>query len=85
MGKSIKDYIKSGRISKDRVKELSSKSTDFLKKELSDGEKVCNDYYCNSFFIQKYEDDESFMKTGDAILAENAVIELILNKRKANG
>lgn len=73
--------IHKGRITQDRVDELKKMSTEKLESELEDGMQIMEEYYGNTFYIQKYEDDESFMKAGDGISAENSIISLILESR----
>ncbi len=74
--------IHRGRITQDRVDELKKMSTEKLEEGLEDGMQVMMDYYGNTFYLQKYEDDESFRKAGDGISAENAIISQILEERK---
>lgn len=73
--------IHKGRITQDRVDELKKMSTEKLELELEDGMQIMMDYYGNGFYLQKYEDDESFMKAGDGISAENCIISAILESR----
>ena len=73
--------IKQGRISEERVDELKKISTEKLESELEDGEQIMDEYYGNTFYIQKYEDDESFRTAGNHISAENSIISLILKDR----
>lgn len=73
--------IHKGRITQDRVDELKKMSTEKLELELEEGMQIMMDYYGNGFYLQKYEDDESFMKAGDGISAENCIISAILESR----
>ena len=73
--------IHQGRITKDRVDELKNMSTEKLESELKDGEQIMEEYYGNTFYLQKYENDESFIKAGNGISAENSIISLILKDR----
>ena len=74
--------IRQGRITTDRVDELKKMSTEELEYDLAAGEQVMEEYYGNTFYLQKYEDDESFIKAGDGISAENSIISLILKDRE---
>lgn len=77
----IEELIKQGRLTETRVVELKKLSTAKLEEELEDGMQVMMDYYGNGFYLQKYENDPSFLETGSKISAENAVISQILEER----
>ena len=77
--------IEQGRITEDRIDELKKMSTEELEYDLADGEQVMEEYYGNTFYLQKYEDDESFIKAGNGISAENSIISLILKDREKSG
>lgn len=77
--------IEQGRITEDRIDELKKMSTEKLELELDDGEQIMEEYYGNTFYIQKYENDESFIKAGNGISAENSIISLILKDREKSG
>ena len=74
--------IEQGRITEDRIDELKKMSTEKLELELEDGMQIMEEYYGNTFYLQKYEDDESFITAGNHISAENSIISLILKDRE---
>jgi hypothetical protein len=78
----IDSLIKVGRITQERVEELKKMSTEQLESELADGMQIMEDYYGNGFYLQKYENDQSFIEAGSSISAENTVIDEILVSRK---
>ena len=73
--------IEQGRITVDRIAELKKMSTEKLETELEDGMQIMEEYYGNTFYLQKYEDDKSFRTAGNHISAENSIISLILKDR----
>ena len=77
----IKELIEQGRLTETRVGELKKLSTSKLEEELEVGMQVMMDYYCNGFYLQKYENDPSFLEIGSQISDENAVISQILEER----
>lgn len=73
--------IAENRITQKEVDELLAKDNKTLIESLTDGENAYNDYYGNMYYMQKYEDDETFIKAGDSLLIGNTIIRLILEKR----
>lgn len=74
--------LKGCKITDERISELLQMSDDELRSDLEDGLLVLADYYNNPFYLNKYINDKSFMKTGPMIMLENKGIQMILDYRQ---
>lgn len=65
------------------MEDLTKFSTEELESRLKDIIQVCDDYYFNQFYIEKYRDDESFNAEGERLGEIQEQIEKELERRKA--
>lgn len=65
------------------MEDLTKFTTEELESRLKDIIRVCDDYYFNQHFIEKYRDDESFNAEGERLGEIQEEIEKELERRKA--
>lgn len=65
------------------MEDLTKLTTEELESRLKDIIRVCDDYYFNQHFIEKYRDDESFNAEGERLGEIQEEIEKELERRKA--
>lgn len=65
------------------MEDLTKFTTEELEARLKDIIRVCDDYYFNQHFIEKYRDDESFNAAAERLGNIQEEIEKELERRKA--
>lgn len=65
------------------MEDLTKLSTEELESRLKDIIRVCDDYYFNQHFIEKYRNDESFNAAAERLGNIQEEIEKELERRKA--
>ena len=67
----------------EKMEDFTKFTTEELESRLKDIIRVCDDYYLNQHFIEKYRDDESFNAAAERLGESQELIEKELEKRKA--
>ena len=66
----------------EKMEDLTKMTTEELEARLKEIIQVCDDYYFNQHFIEKYRDDESFNAAAERLGESQEQIEKELERRK---
>lgn len=65
------------------MEDLTKMSNEELESRLKDIIRVCDDYYFNQFYIEKYRNNKSFNATAERLANSQEAIQNELERRKA--